>query len=217
MKTIKYIFILALLLFNINALANSQHEQAVLITDLAKKHSMGFTESDIVYELLNENPLDQSADINAIQGVGTLVRVGYMGVEAQGRTSNFTYASLTGAGDISRTSASEAFADILLDLPDGADFDFVRIWGRDTNVGQDMSFFLFERCLPEFSSGDITQTTLGTIDSNTSAGNFSVLINIAADNITINNAGCTYTLRTRFDATDSTLRLYKVRAEFQTF
>ena len=217
MEIIKYTFILALLLLNVNALANNQHEQAVLITDSVKKHSMGFAENDVVYELLNENPLDQSADINTIQGGGTIVRIGYMGVEAQGRTSSFTYATISGVGDIYRTSGSESFADILLDLPNGADFDFVRIWGRDTNVAEDMSFFLFERCLPEFSSGDITQTTLGSIDSNTSAGNFSVLINIAADNITINNSGCTYTLRTRFDTTDNTLRLYKVRAEFQTF
>jgi len=216
MGIIKYIFILALLLLNVNALANNQHDQAVLITDLVKKHLMGFAESDVVYELLNERSLDQNADINAIQG-GTIVRIGYMGVEAQGRRSSFTYGSFSGSGDIFRTSDFESFADILLDLPDGADFDFVRIWGRDTNVDEDLSFFLFERCLPTFSAGDITQTILGTIDSITSAVGFSVLINIAADNITINNTGCTYTLRTRFDTTDNTLRLYKVRAEFQTF
>jgi hypothetical protein len=217
MKIIKYTFILVLLLLNISALANNKYDQAVLITDLVKKHSMGFTESDVVYELLNQSSLDQTADINAIQGMGTIVRIGYMGIESEGRTSNFAYGTASGSGGIFRTSASEQFTDILLDLPDGADFDFVRIWGRDTDVAQDMTFFLFERCLPDFSAGVITSTTLGSVISNTSAGDFSVLINISADNITINSSGCTYTLRTRFNITGNALRLYKVRAEYQTF
>lgn len=214
MHVFNYALLTMLLFFSYDVIAQSRHDQALLVTDINQKIAMGFIESDVVYELPNNKSLDLNADSNTIRGAGTVVRIGYMGVESEGRTSAFEYGS-SGLGDIHRTG-SELFTDILLDLPEGADFDFVRIWGNDTNAAQDMSFFLFERCLPEFSSGDITSTTLGSIDSNTSAGIFSVLINIVSDNITVDNTGCTYTLRTRFDAADSTLRLFKVRAEFQT-
>jgi len=216
MNLSKTIFILGLFFLNGHVGAESRNNQTVLVSDLAKKQSMGFAESDVVYELLSQSSSDQSADVNAVRGIANTVRIGYMGVEAEGRTSNFTYDTISGSGDIYRTSVSELFTDISLDLPDGATFNFVRIWGRDSNATEDMTFFLFERCLPGFSSGSITQTTLASIDSNTSAGNFSAIINISNDSITIDNNACTYTLRTRFDVADSSLRLYKVRAELQT-
>jgi hypothetical protein len=177
---------------------------------------MGFEPEETVYKLINKNPENQNADkqYNEIKGIFSPKRVGYLGVESQGRTSNFQYSTASGFGDIYRSSGTDAFTDILLQLDNASDFNFVRIWGYDSNLLEDMTFFLFRMCLPTFSGGAVISTQLGTVDSSTSAGNFSVLINIAADAITVNNATCTYTLRTRFDALNSTLRLYKVRAEF---
>ena len=196
-------------------LAESRHENSILITDINEKLSMGFEPEDTLYRINNLNSENYNADkeFNETRGFSSPKRVGYLGVESQGRTSQFQYSTGAGYGDIYRSSGTDAFTDILLELDDASDFNFVRIWGYDSNVVEDMTFFLFERCLPAFSGGPVTSTQLGTVDSSTSAGNFSVLINIAADAITVDNTSCTYTLRTRFDTTNSTLRLFKVRAE----
>ncbi len=210
------IMMASIFIISSNGRAEYRHEQAVLVTDANEKSAMGFGQEDVIYKLKSTSSENQWADIeyNQVRGVVNPPRVAYLGVESQGRTSNFLYNTFAGMGDIFRSPGIDAFADILLELEDGSDFNFVRIWGYDNNASEDMAFFLFERCLPAFSGGPVTSTQLGTIDSSSASGNFSILINIAANNITVDNTACTYSLRTRFDATDASLRLYKVRAEF---
>jgi hypothetical protein len=207
-----------LLLISFSVWAQNSRDNAVLVTDINKKLSMGFTDKDTVYDLQNHESLDPYADRPLQKGIGIQqpVKIGYMGNEAEGRTTDFEYSTLSGAGDIYRTS-TEMFADILLDLPHGQSFDYLRVWGRDSNISYDMTFFLFERCLPTSSAGNITTTTLGDVSTTGNSGDFTLLLNLTNEEIFVDNRACTYSLRTRFDTTGSTLLLYKVRADINSY
>lgn len=185
----------------------NKHMDDRLVTDAYEKASMGFAENDVVYVRENVN---KSQSNEQLKGLGGLVHVGYLGVESQGRTGDFAYATFSGAGDIYRTG-TEVFADTLLELPDGYSFDWVRVWGRDTNVDNNLRFFVFQTCYPNFSAGAPDSTNLGSITSPGSGGDWSA--SVALSDVTVDNTSCTYYVRTAFDATGSSLRLYKIRAE----
>lgn len=220
MKLVIKLLIAVVLFFYVQSVSSQgRHESSVLVIDAERKLMMGFSEKQEIYEFVNTELSDYQADKyqKEING-GTIVRTAYMGVEAHGRTGEFEYGTMNGTGDIYRISASEMFADILLTLPEAANFNFLRVWGLDTNVSQEMVFMLYEQCLPFSSPGIVSTTVLGTVTSYTiSGGNFSALIDLTQDGITIDNTLCTYTLRTRFDTTDDTLVLFKVRAQTYVF
>lgn len=195
------------LVFAGSSWGENRHMDDRLVTDALEKASMGFAENDVVYVRENSN---KSQSNEQIKGLGGLVHVGYMGVESQGRTGNFTYSTISGSGDIYRTG-TEIFSDTLLELPDGYSFDWVRVWGRDTNVDENLRFFVFQTCYPSFSAGAPDSTNLGTITSSGNAGDWSASVSLS--DVTVNNTSCTYYVRTAFDDTGSSLRLYKVRAE----
>lgn len=185
MKLVVKLLIFIVLFFYVQTVSSQgRHESSVLILDAGKKLGMGFSEKDEVYEFVNKNSSDDQADKyqREVNG-GAIVRTAYLGVEAHGRTGDFEYGTLYGAGDIYRTSASELYTDILLTLPNHANFNFLRIWGTDTNQSQDMTFWLYEQCLPFSTAGIVNTTVLATLTSNTSAGNFSVLIDLSQDGI----------------------------------
>ena len=207
----KYILTVGLLFTAVCEARQSEREDALEILDPARKVAAGFKANEVIYEIPSTNQAEQDNDQLRGGGGGFTSYQSYMGVESRGREGTFTYDTVSGAGDIYRTGG-DTFADILLEVPNNNEFEFVRIWGYDSNGAEDMSFFLFERCLPAFSAGPIDTTTLGTVDSNTSGGDFSALITVPAGTF-VDNEGCTYTLRTRFDTSDNTLRLYKVRAQ----
>lgn len=207
----KYIMTVGLLFAAASEARQNERNDAYEIQDPARKVAAGFKATEVIYEIHSTNQTEQNDDQTRGVGGGITSYQSYMGVEARGRESTFTYDSASGMGDIYRTGG-DLFADILLELPNNNEFDFVRIWGYDSNAAEDMSFFLFERCLPAFAAGSIDTTTLGSVVSNTSGGDFSALINVP-DGTFVDNESCTYTLRTRFDTSDNTLRLYKVRAQ----
>lgn len=195
----------ALCSFTVNA-NQSLRDDAILVDDVDYKLAHGFKADDVVYKL----PEAGMREEKALKG-GSTVRQGYMGVEFIGRVSDFAYDTYYGSGDIFRTGGDQ-FADVKLEIPDGNTFTFVRVWGYDSNAVENMTFFVFERCLPSFSSGSITQTILGQVEVNTSVGEFTDLVTIA-DSTIIDRETCTYAVRVRFDDTGNSLRVYKARAQ----
>ena len=189
----------------------SNYNKPILVTDVNEKLEAGFSEDDILYKLTNK-PTPPGEQLQNTKGASSLVQVGYLGVESQPRTSNFTYSTLDGAGDIFRaTGGSETFRDLLLELPDGHTFSWVRAWGEDSDEDDELTFFVFSTCLPDLSAGSPDSTQLGTFSSSGSAGEWSGSVNVGG--VTINNRLCNYWVRTRFDDVGSSLRLYKIRAE----
>lgn len=191
--------------------AESIYPEAELITDPAAKLIAGFEADDILYKL-PENMMKHTGEeaVSSVNGIGGLVHVGYLGVESQGRKSDFIYSSQLGVGDIYRDGGTELFADILLELPDGYSLSWIRAWGYDSSASDDLQFFVYSSCLPNLTAGAITSTQLGTITSSGSAGNWSASVSL---DVEVDNTLCTYWVRTRFNSGDNTNRLYKIRAE----
>jgi hypothetical protein len=92
----------------------------------------------------------------------------------------------------------------------------VDIWGVD-NCAEDMTVFVLEHCLPFFDAGSETTTTLGSISSTGTPGNFRLEIFPFPPDANIDNLGCTYHVRVRLDdsaigcSCGSSLVLQKVR------
>mgnify|MGYP000297699026 CR=1 FL=1 len=184
----------------------SLRDDAILVEDIEYKLAAGFKADDVVYRLPKADRLENTG----VRGGITTNYKGYAGVEARGRFSTFAYSS-SGNGNIWRTGG-DSFADIMLSMPNGNEFDFVRVWGSDTNVAEDLHFFTFERCLPAFGGGPIVQTILDDVESTGSGGDFSLLMTIPTDTF-VDNQTCTYSTRVRFDTSDSSMRVFKVRAQ----
>ncbi len=206
------LLITAIASFTTNA-NQSLREDAILIEDDAMKMAAGFYPDEVVY-MLPDSSYKPEVEPQNFRGGTTTVTQGYMGVEARGRESSFTYETPFGRGGIYRTGG-DSFADMNMEIPNGNEFTFVRVWGNDTNVGEDLTFFVVERCLPAFSAGPIATTQLATETVDTSAGDFSAFIAIPADTF-INTQDCTYTTRTRFNTADDSLQLFKIRAQSES-
>ncbi len=201
------LFMATLAAFSANA-NQSLRADAELVEDVAYKLAAGFKADDVVYRLAGSNTKSEGV---SVQGAGGTTYQSYMGVEARGRQSSFAYGS-TGNGGIYRTGG-DSFADTLLDVRDGDELEFVRVWGTDTDAAEDLQFFTFERCLPAFGGGAVVSTILDDVESSTSAGVFTSVMIIPAATI-IDTQTCTYTTRVRFDSTGDTMQVYKVRAQF---
>ena len=191
-----------------------------LITDAAELEAMGIdpaADADAyrLIPLAGSNSLVDDPIVNGNFGTGRNF-TGLQAHEFQGRTSGFAYGS--NGLQIHCTSANEPFADALFHLPHGAFLDFVRWWGFD-NSSENMTLFIQEDCLPDFSAGSVTFTSLGSDSSSGTPGNFSDFINIDR---TVDNMSCTYKARVRFDnsgagspcSEGNNLRLSKVRAHW---
>jgi hypothetical protein len=202
-----------------------EHER-VLVTDPALLESMGFPPTARnVYVWTQANtpesiePQARGLDIPRYFGPSSS---GFSPVFArafQGRASTFAYSSADAGDDIFNTNpATENFADAQFDtIPDGASLEFFRVWFWDTNASQNITFFLFESCLPLFEAGAPTFTQLAILTSSGSAGNGSLTFGLAA---TATTQTCNYWARARFGNNplvgpgDSTLRLYKARVQW---
>jgi hypothetical protein len=111
--------------------------------------------------------------------------------------------------DLTRVG-SEQFADAQFEVPTGATLDFFRFWAFD-NSAANLAFFVFRVCQPGFAAGAPTITAI--VSTNT-AGNPGNTTGLASLNEAVNNQGCTYLARVRFDAASATLALQKVRLQF---
>jgi hypothetical protein len=111
------------------------------------------------------------------------------------------------------SKGTEDFAEAQINLPTGVDFTLLRYWARDTNAAANLAVYVFEQCLPTFTAGGETVTVIGSADpATTGSGGFqSNAISIAAT--TVDNRGCVYVVRVRFDATTG-LTLQKVRVQW---
>jgi len=197
-----------------NLMAQTDEFKAELVTDIQLKLDAGLTADSVMYQMPEESyTVYEGEDYlkSTNRGGSTLVHVGYLGVEANGRSSEFEYTS-SGNGDIRRSNTgSEQWTDILLELPDGYLLNWIRVWGKDTNAAEDMTWFVDSACYPILSAGSVTFTTIATFSSSGSAGNVSYSTNIGG--IALDNSSCSYFVRTRFPVEGTTLSLYKIRAE----
>ena len=127
----------------------------------------------------------------------------------------------TADGRWCETSSTNAFADIAVNLPSASVLTSMRIWGLDQSNTDDLTVSLIERCTPNNQAGGVFTSVITERTSSGSAGNFSLVTGIAANN-TIDNDACSYTLRTRYSTplgqdfcAGSLLRLQKIRFSYQ--
>ncbi len=106
----------------------------------------------------------------------------------------------------------ENFADSEFNLPPGVALQSVRYWAHDANAAQDMSFLVFETCLPASSAGSNVYTLVTQGTTTGSAGFQSGLL--AGAGFNVNNRDCTFTARLRFDDTVN-LTFQKLRVEWR--
>ncbi len=209
-KSILLIITIASFTANAN---QSLREDAILVEDDAMKIAAGFHPEEVLYMLPDTSYKGEKRSQESLAG-GTTVTQSYMGVEIRGRTSSFAYDTAFGRGGIYRTGG-DSFADLNMEIPDGNEFTSVRAWGSDTNDFQDLSFFVFERCLPAFDAGPIVNTQLATITTDGLNGDFSVLLSMPSG-IIISTQNCTYTTRIGSNADDDSVQLFKIRAQSES-
>jgi len=179
--------------------------------------SQGVNPEALVSQGENPDALVVSLAVNA---TGQINHYAKEGRQFQERSSNFSRGTGTGFTNlVCNTTSTDPFADAQLQIHNGADLDFIRIWGNDT-CAEDMTIFLFEYCQPDFAAGPVTFTNIGSVTTSGTPGDFSVLIS-AAGVLNVDNQSCTYQVRVRFDngsvgcTCGSTLVLQKVRAQFK--
>lgn len=126
----------------------------------------------------------------------------------------------TADGRWCESGSTNAFGDIVLQLPHGNLVTSMRIWGLDASANN-LTVSLIERCTPNNTSGSVFTSVISEITSTGNSGNFSLVTAIGANN-TIDNDACSYTLRTRYstpgDASicaGSPLRLQKIRMGYE--
>jgi hypothetical protein len=200
-------------------------DERVLVTDPAVLESMGFSPTARnVYVWKHANTLarfePQARDLEGPRYFGPSSS-GFSPVFAhgfQGRSSIFTYDSFGGQDDIYNTNPTDNFADAQFQtIPDGAILQFFRVWFSDTNAGQNITFFLFESCLPLFGADAPSITSLATLSSSGSDGDGSLTMGLATN---VTTQTCTYYARARFGNSagagpgDSSLRLYRARVQW---
>lgn len=129
----------------------------------------------------------------------------------------WSYSDPTGRFELTR-EGSENFAEAPLLLPDGAILDGMRWWVTDIDATNDMAFFIFSQCLPAAAGGLSVATQLiganpGTAGATGPQTGFAAPPPISVP-VVIDNVGCTYIVRVRFDNTGSSLVLQKIRVEW---
>ncbi len=110
------------------------------------------------------------------------------------------------------------FADAPLDLPHGASLKWLDVWGYDASA-ENLTFWLYSVCLPDFSAANSTRTILVSGTSSGSGGFFFRQTQFGAG-VTVDNQSCHYKVRVRFDDGSSTcsegfnLAIQKMRVEW---
>jgi hypothetical protein len=201
--------------------AMAQVADATQVTDPAALRAMGFSPS--ARNVYISNALDQGQEgstedestfqIEATPTTGT----DYSGISAKqffGRidTTGTQWAYRGGPNcctDLSRVG-SETFADAQFQVPTGATLNFFRYWAYDNNAAN-LALFVFRVCQPAFAGGAPTTTTIVSTATSGTPGHTTGLV---ALNELVNNQGCVYLARVRFDAASTTLALQKVRLQF---
>ena len=185
---------------------------ATQITDPQTLASMGFSADAIVYlapgvKLGETSPVVEGPNT---YGTSSVIQMENAGNSFRGRVSTYAYGTSTGGGDVSFTGG-DIFTDAHLQLPSGALWESTRYWVNDADAAQDIGMFLFKSCLPVAGPGAPVNTVLGSGNSTGSSGDQSIVVSAA--NTAIDNNGCIYWVRARFDAVGLVLR--KARTQYR--
>jgi len=112
--------------------------------------------------------------------------------------------------------ATNSLAEAQLQLPDGARFQFLRIYATDADENA-MNVALVERCQPIAAAGNVVTTVLGTVLTTGSAGILTQSVAIPGD-VAVDNVQCSYGLRAQFGSTVNgcapSMALDKVRVQW---
>ena len=198
------------------AAAQVPADRRVLVTDPARLQKMGFSpDAKNVYELVRQ---EERSDVGGAQhdfGVSDPHFVAISAKSFTGRTdptgTDWAYdGGIVCCVDLNRLG-NEVFADAQFILPDGALFDGLRWWAYDADAANDMNFFFFEVCQPDFSAGASTITSLTSDNTTGSTGYQSSFDSVG---ITVNNKGCIYLARVSFGGTGNTNSLQKIRIQW---
>ena len=126
----------------------------------------------------------------------------------------------TADGRWCESGSTNAFGDIMMQLPHGNLVTSMRIWGLDASASN-LTVSLIERCTPNNTSGSVFTSIIASLTSTGNSGNFSLVTAIGANN-SIDNDACSYTLRTRYSTpgdpnicAGSPLRLQKIRMGYE--
>ena len=200
--------------------AMAQSENATRVTDPAALRAMGFSPS--ARNVYISNALDQAQEgaieeSAAVPQATPTTGTDYSGISAKafvGRidTTGTQWAYRGGPNccvDLSRVG-SELFADAQFQVPTGATLNFFRFWAYDNNAAN-LALFVFRVCQPAFGGGAPTITTIVSTATSGSPGHTSGLVSL---NELVDNQGCVYLARVRFDAASTALALQKVRLQF---
>jgi len=189
--------------------AAAAQQQGTRITDPAVLASLGLPADAEAY-LAPGVTLGENTPFPESYGTGSPVQVSNSGVDFRGRQSTYAYNTGGGVGDVVY-QAGDTFADGKITMPSGALWEGTRYWVLDGNAAADIGMFLFQACQPVAGPGAPVFTILGTGVSTGAAGNQSIAVGTAAGT-TIDNNGCIYWARVRFDAVG--LGLQKARSQY---
>ncbi len=98
-----------------------------------------------------------------------------------------------------RPTGTNSLAEAQLQLPQGAQFQFLRIYAGDVNEN-DLNVALVERCQPIAAAGNVTTTVLGSVLTSGTPGQLTQSIGIPGAQ-TVDNVQCTYSLRVQLNST----------------
>ena len=185
----------------------------VRVTDPAALAGMGFGPSAIVYRAVGSDGGEPQAPETPDE-FGTVIS-GYSAYNADqfhGRMSSYAYGCAICSGDVYHTGG-DTFASVRLEMPSGSSFKAARWWGYDDNAA-DLEFLALKTCLPAFAAGPPATTVLETSGSSGTPGDVSGSMIIPGVE-TVDNEACTYSIHIVWNASANTLRLYKVRAQWE--
>lgn len=109
--------------------------------------------------------------------------------------------------------ASSRYAYARLDIPHGRKIEFFRMWGFDALTPAGVTAELRESCLPDLGPAtNPTNTVLASLDSDTSAGNFTVTTVLSPQPV-VDAHTCTYWAWVEFDQCGDGATVRKIRVQ----
>ena len=208
---------LAFLLYAVPSAGQSgSSANGIRITDPAELAGLGFGADAIVYrapEAGKPQPLPAGSEAESPEEFGPGAGYSaYEGDQFHGRISTYAYGCFFCTGDVFHTGG-DPFASVQVEMPGGATFSAVRWWGHD-NHAQDLQLVVARTCLPAFAPGPPVNTLIGAGNSAGTPGDTTGVMTIFSPE-TVDNETCTYWVRVVWNAVGNTLRLYKVRAQWE--
>lgn len=184
--------------------------EGTLITDPATLASLGFSPDAVVYVAPGAGPGEATPGPQDY-GATDPIMAEHSGLQFQGRMSTYAYATGGGHGDVA-FAGGDTFADAQVHMPSGAIWENTRIWVNDTNAASNVTMFLFQSCLPPAAAGPPATMQLATGASTGAGGDQTFVLTPPAGTVVDNN-GCIYWVRVRFDAVGLILR--KARTQYR--